>query len=569
MPPTTADRSTATTRLLAGAAARCWTAPSSTSMRCGWGRRRVRRLGLRAEGLTTAARGLLASSAGARVAAPISGWGCPRGRHRRRTHGGGTAARPHGRHAGAGTLPTRRRRRGCSRRRPHLLETRFEVDLRLSVVRHRATGETLRGPTLYCQRGRDNARHPRPLETAHEPPDERARRRCCTAPRPQFSSTAPPTARAADAMHPLRVLVIDNYDSFTFNLVQYLGELGARVDVFKNDAIDVAGVRAREPDGVLISPGPCTPNEAGHLARAPRRSSAGRSPSSGCASDTRPSARLSAAGSSAPTRLMHGKTSPILHDGRGLFEGLRSPFEATRYHSLIVERASLPACLEVSAWTAEGEIMGLRHRDARGRGRAVSPRERAHARRQAARRQLARAGRQARRARSRGGVSRVVSADFAKALAGLLAREPMRRRRRPRRVRGDPRGRVDAGAGRRVRGGAAPRGESAEAIAAAAEALRAAMTPVEHGLPVVVDTCGTGRRRRAHAEHLDRRGGRRRGVRRARRQARQPLGLEPVRQRRRVRGARGPDRRAASAARASSFARSGSRSSSRPAHHPP
>jgi anthranilate synthase/aminodeoxychorismate synthase-like glutamine amidotransferase len=159
-----------------------------------------------------------------------------------------------------------------------------------------------------------------------------------------------------------RVLVIDNYDSFTFNLVQYLGELGAGVEVFKNDAIDVAGIRGRAPAGVLLSPGPCTPNEAGVCLEV-----------------------LSALGAEVPIlgvclghqaigqafggrvvragRLMHGKTSPILHDGRGVFDGLPSPFEATRYHSLLVERDSLPGCLEVSAWTAEGEIMGLRHRE--------------------------------------------------------------------------------------------------------------------------------------------------------------------------------------------------------------
>jgi anthranilate synthase/aminodeoxychorismate synthase-like glutamine amidotransferase len=159
----------------------------------------------------------------------------------------------------------------------------------------------------------------------------------------------------------LRVLVVDNYDSFTFNLVQYLGELGAQIEVHRNDGIDVAGVVARKPHGVLISPGPCTPNEAGVSLEL-----------------------LGALGSSMPIfgvclghqaigqayggrvvragRLMHGKTSPILHDGRGLFEGIASPFEATRYHSLLVERASLPDCLEISAWTAEGEIMGLRHR---------------------------------------------------------------------------------------------------------------------------------------------------------------------------------------------------------------
>jgi anthranilate synthase/aminodeoxychorismate synthase-like glutamine amidotransferase len=157
------------------------------------------------------------------------------------------------------------------------------------------------------------------------------------------------------------VLVIDNYDSFTFNLVQYLGELGAQVEVHRNDAIDVAGVRARAPHGVLISPGPCTPNEAG-VSLELLRALGGSLPTLGVclghqAIGQAYGGRIVRAG-----RLMHGKTSPILHDGRGLFEAIASPFEATRYHSLLVERSSLPDCLEISAWTAEGEIMGLRHR---------------------------------------------------------------------------------------------------------------------------------------------------------------------------------------------------------------
>jgi anthranilate synthase/aminodeoxychorismate synthase-like glutamine amidotransferase len=159
-----------------------------------------------------------------------------------------------------------------------------------------------------------------------------------------------------------RVLVIDNYDSFTFNLVQYLGELGARVDVFKNDGIDVAGIRSLAPGGVLLSPGPCTPNEAGVCLEVLGALSAELPILGVClghqAIGQAFGGRVVRAG-----RLMHGKTSPILHDGRGVFDGLPSPFEATRYHSLLVDRDSLPASLEVSAWTAEGEIMGLRHRE--------------------------------------------------------------------------------------------------------------------------------------------------------------------------------------------------------------
>lgn len=160
----------------------------------------------------------------------------------------------------------------------------------------------------------------------------------------------------------MRVLVIDNYDSFTYNLVQYAGELGANVDVYKNDAIDVAGIRAMDPAGILISPGPCTPDEAGISLDLLRQLGSSTSILGVClghqAIGQAFGGRVVRAG-----RLMHGKTSPILHDRQGVFEGIPSPFEATRYHSLLVEQASLPACLTVSAWTSEGEIMGLRHRE--------------------------------------------------------------------------------------------------------------------------------------------------------------------------------------------------------------
>ncbi len=160
----------------------------------------------------------------------------------------------------------------------------------------------------------------------------------------------------------VRVLVLDNYDSFTFNLVQYLGELGAAVDVHKNDAIDLTGVSALAPDAILISPGPCTPNEAGVSLALIREF--GRSlPILGVCLGHQAIGQAYGGDVVRAGRLMHGKTSPIVHDGRTLFEGLPSPFEATRYHSLLVERATLPPSLEISAWTAEGEIMGLRHRE--------------------------------------------------------------------------------------------------------------------------------------------------------------------------------------------------------------
>ena len=158
----------------------------------------------------------------------------------------------------------------------------------------------------------------------------------------------------------MRVLVIDNYDSFTFNLVQYLGELGVETHVVKNDAIDVAGIEEHAADGVLVSPGPCTPNEAGISLEAVLRSSA---PVLGVCLGHQAIGQAFGGRVVRADRLMHGRVSPILHEGRGVFEGLPSPFEATRYHSLIVERASLPSCLEITAWTAEGEIMGIRHKE--------------------------------------------------------------------------------------------------------------------------------------------------------------------------------------------------------------
>jgi anthranilate synthase/aminodeoxychorismate synthase-like glutamine amidotransferase len=158
----------------------------------------------------------------------------------------------------------------------------------------------------------------------------------------------------------VRVLVIDNYDSFTFNLVQYLGELGVSSRVVKNDAIDAAGIAADAADGVLVSPGPCTPTEAGISLEAVASATA---PVLGVCLGHQAIGQAFGGRVVRAGRLMHGRTSPILHEGRGVFAGLPSPFEATRYHSLIVERASLPDCLEITAWTAEGEIMGFRHKE--------------------------------------------------------------------------------------------------------------------------------------------------------------------------------------------------------------
>jgi para-aminobenzoate synthetase component 2 len=158
------------------------------------------------------------------------------------------------------------------------------------------------------------------------------------------------------------ILVIDNYDSFTYNLVQYLGELGEEVTVRRNDEIDLAGIEALQPDHILISPGPCTPNEAGITLNLIEHFK-GVIPIFGVCLGHQAIGQAFGGKVIRAERLMHGKTSPIYHQGESVFAGLPSPFTATRYHSLIVERESLPDCLEITAETAEGEIMGLRHKE--------------------------------------------------------------------------------------------------------------------------------------------------------------------------------------------------------------
>jgi anthranilate synthase/aminodeoxychorismate synthase-like glutamine amidotransferase len=158
-----------------------------------------------------------------------------------------------------------------------------------------------------------------------------------------------------------RVLVIDNYDSFVYNLVQELGELGAEPEVYRNDAIDVAGIRAAAPDAVLISPGPGRPEDAG-VSLAVIEELAGEIPILGvCLGHQAIGQAYGGDVVRAPT-LMHGKTSAIHHDGTGLFKGLPDPFTATRYHSLVVEPQTVPDVLEVTARSSDGVIMGLRHR---------------------------------------------------------------------------------------------------------------------------------------------------------------------------------------------------------------
>jgi len=158
------------------------------------------------------------------------------------------------------------------------------------------------------------------------------------------------------------LLMIDNYDSFTFNIVQYLAQLGEEVHVVRNDELGVTDIATLRPDRIVVSPGPCSPEEAG-ISVAAIREYAGKIPLLGVCLGHQ---SIGAAFGGTVVRsvsLMHGKTSPIHHDGQELFAGLPNPFNATRYHSLVVERSTLPDCLEVTAWVENGEIMGMRHRE--------------------------------------------------------------------------------------------------------------------------------------------------------------------------------------------------------------
>ena len=157
------------------------------------------------------------------------------------------------------------------------------------------------------------------------------------------------------------ILMIDNYDSFTYNLVQYLGELGEHLVVYRNDKITIDRVKSLKPDRIVISPGPKTPKEAG-ISNDIIRCFAGKVPILGVCLGHQCIGYTFGGDVVRAKRLMHGKTSPIYHDNKNLFKGLPNPFDATRYHSLIVKRESLPSCLEITAWTKEKEIMGLRHK---------------------------------------------------------------------------------------------------------------------------------------------------------------------------------------------------------------
>lgn len=157
------------------------------------------------------------------------------------------------------------------------------------------------------------------------------------------------------------LLMIDNYDSFTYNLVQYFGELGAEMAVYRNDKLDMDEIENMAPAGIIISPGPCTPNEAGISLDVIQRF-AGRVPILGVCLGHQAIGQAFGGRVIHAQQVMHGKVSPILHGGQGVFRRLPDPFAATRYHSLVVERETLPDCLDITAWTEEGEIMGLRHR---------------------------------------------------------------------------------------------------------------------------------------------------------------------------------------------------------------
>jgi len=157
------------------------------------------------------------------------------------------------------------------------------------------------------------------------------------------------------------LLVIDNYDSFTYNIVQYLGEMQVDMQVYRNDQISVDQIRALKPERILVSPGPCSPREAG-LSNEIIRAFGPEIPLFGVCLGHQCIGHTFGANVIVNDRMMHGKTSPIRHNGKDLFANMPNPFEATRYHSLVIERSSLPDCLEITAETAEGEIMGVRHK---------------------------------------------------------------------------------------------------------------------------------------------------------------------------------------------------------------
>lgn len=168
-------------------------------------------------------------------------------------------------------------------------------------------------------------------------------------------------------MNAIKVVMVDNYDSFTYNLVQYLGELGAQVEVVRNDQTSIDEIKAMAPDKLVISPGPCTPNEAG-ISVDVIKTFSGHCPILGVCLGHQSIGHAFGGKITHAKRIMHGKTSPIFHHNTGVFSGLNNPFEATRYHSLVIAQETLPACLEMTAWTEDNsgnieEIMGVRHKE--------------------------------------------------------------------------------------------------------------------------------------------------------------------------------------------------------------
>jgi len=177
-----------------------------------------------------------------------------------------------------------------------------------------------------------------------------------------FISGFQPAAVQLQSRNIVMVLVIDNYDSFTYNLVQYLGELNVKMEVHRNDRISLDRIRELKPERILISPGPCSPRESG-LSNDIIREFGRTTPTFGVCLGHQCIGHTFGASVVVNYRIMHGKTSPIRHNGKGVFQGMPNPFNATRYHSLVIERATLPDFLQVTAETAEGEVMGVEHRD--------------------------------------------------------------------------------------------------------------------------------------------------------------------------------------------------------------
>jgi anthranilate synthase/aminodeoxychorismate synthase-like glutamine amidotransferase len=168
------------------------------------------------------------------------------------------------------------------------------------------------------------------------------------------------------------ILMIDNFDSFTYNLVQYLGEMGEELVVKRNDEISLEEIAQMQPDQIIVSPGPCSPNEAG-ISVATIQEFAGKIPILGVCLGHQSIGQAFGGKVVRADRLMHGKTSPVFHDNKTIFEDMPEPFAATRYHSLLIERSSLPDCLEISAETEEGEIMGVRHKELKVEGVQFHP----------------------------------------------------------------------------------------------------------------------------------------------------------------------------------------------------